>query len=176
MARSRRVRNVVQRGKGAENPAAPPECSHSRRCGRRADPKLFEFYSVPSGTVPAFMVHIVKSVRTSLSVISLVVALVGSTSLSAFVAAVRPVCAAEHHDCAKTPTIKACCCGDPSGTSDHTGPMVSKVTFSGTLVPVAPIVADIVLPASPDASRAAHASPPRSSRVDLPTLFASLLI
>jgi hypothetical protein len=116
------------------------------------------------------------SVRTSLSAIGLVVALVGSTSTSAFMLAVHPVCTAEHHDCGKGPTIRPCCCGDQHSLSDQTGPTAAKVTFNGTLRPVTTVAADVLVPDSPLAFARATASPPRSSPVDLPTLFASLLI
>jgi hypothetical protein len=84
------------------------------------------------------------------------------------------MCAAEHHGCGNGPTIKPCCCGH--GTSDQAGPTVARVTFNGTLRPVATVAADMFVPGSPHAFARSNASPPRSSPVDLPTLFACLLI
>jgi hypothetical protein len=118
----------------------------------------------------------VKSVRSSLSAIIVIVALAGSTGLSAFLPLIHPACTAMHHDCGQAPTLKACCCGDQSNISDRIGPTVAKVTCRVTLVRVAAVATDIVVPASPHAFTATHASPPRSSPVDRPTLFATLLI
>jgi len=118
----------------------------------------------------------VKSFRTSLSAISLVLAVIGSSSVSAFIAAAHPICAVKHHDCGNAPTIKPCCCGDQSNISDQAGPTTAKVTFSATLHPVAVVVAAEFVPIPTRAFISAQFSPPRSSPVDLPTLFASLLI
>jgi hypothetical protein len=105
-----------------------------------------------------------------------IIALAGSTGISAFLPLIDPVCTAMHHDCGKAPTLKACCCGDQSNISDRIGPTAVKVTCRVTLLRIAAVAADIVVLASPHAFTAAHASPPRSSPVDRPTLFATLLI
>jgi hypothetical protein len=117
----------------------------------------------------------VKSVCTSLSAISVVVALIGSASVSAFVAGIHPLCTAKQHDCGTGPLIQACCCADQSGTTDQTAPN-AKVTFNVTLLPVAAVAAHLFVPVSTHASMPTVVPPPRSSPVDLPTLFASLLI
>jgi hypothetical protein len=109
-----------------------------------------------------------------LSAVSLVVALVGSAALSAF-GGVHPICAAKQHDCGSGPRIQACCCGDQSSTSDQTAPS-AKVTLNATLLPVAAVAAHMFVPVSKHAFTHALAPRPRSSPVDLPTLFASLLI
>jgi len=121
-------------------------------------------------------IRIVKSVRTSLSAISMVLALIGSSSVSAFIAAAHPICTVKHHDCGDAPTIKPCCCGDQSNLSDQSGPTTEKVTFSTTLLPVAVVAAARIVPTSTPGLTHSQLSPPRSSSVDLPTLFATLLI
>jgi hypothetical protein len=117
----------------------------------------------------------VKSVRTLLSALSVVVALIGSASVSAFVTGAHPICTAKQHDCGTGPKIQACCCGDQSNTSDQTAP-TAKVMVSVTLLPVAAVTANTFVPVSTHAFTPAQAPPPRSSPADLPTLFASLLI
>ena len=141
-----------------------------------ADARYRRFCAVLVGTVPAFMFRNVKSVRTSLSAIIVIVALAGLTGLSAFLPLIHPVCTAMHHDCGQAPTLKACCCGDQSNISDRIGPTAAKVTCRVTLIRVATVVADIAGLASQHAFTTAHASLPRSSSVDRSTLVATLLI
>jgi hypothetical protein len=119
----------------------------------------------------------VKSVRPYITAIGLVITLLGSTSLSAFAAAAHPVCTVKDHDCGKQATIEPWCCGDASNTSDPAGPIVTKVTITATPASVATLFAAIVTPTlMHTAVVRAEASPPRAAPVDLPTLFASLLI
>jgi hypothetical protein len=88
---------------------------------------------------------------------------------------VHPICAARQHDCGKGPTIQACCCGDQSSTSDQTAPS-ARVTVNVTLLPVVAVAANMFVKVSTHAFTHAVVPPPRSSPVDLRTLFASLLI
>lgn len=125
----------------------------------------------------ALVVAIVKSVRASLSAIGLVLAIIASSSMTALMAATHPICTIKEHDCGKVPTIKPCCCGDQGDSARPSGPASAKVIVSVTFFPVALASdADTFAAASTHAITHWPISPPRSSPVDLPTLFASLLI
>jgi hypothetical protein len=83
-------------------------------------------------------------------------------------------CAASHHPCGTTETLRACCCGHvhsrsmPAATETH-GPNASVETAPPVALPAfaqisSPFAALVVQPT------------PRGSPPDLPTLYAALLI
>jgi hypothetical protein len=117
----------------------------------------------------------VKSAPTTLSTIVLLVAVIGITGVPVFAAEVHPVCATKQHDCGRTAKI-TCCCEDQGNTSNQGGPVESRVQLNASLIPAAGVSA---ITGSADLCPMivrAHISPPRAGPVDLPTLFASLLI
>jgi hypothetical protein len=118
----------------------------------------------------------VQSLRKALSAIALAVTTLGMATVPAFAFASHPTCTAKHHDCGKAPTITTCCCGDEQSSQTDSTPGRPRVEVHAnvTAVPVGVDVLDLVT--SAHALVAARTAPPHQSRVDLPTLFASLLI
>lgn len=116
------------------------------------------------------------ALRTKLSTIVLVAAVLTAAGAPVFAAQLHPVCAAKQHDCGTTAKISKCCCDDQGSATNQSGPAEAKVqvaahfsTFTGQFMTTLPTDARWSL-------AHAHASPPRARALDLPTLFASLLI
>jgi hypothetical protein len=84
-------------------------------------------------------------------------------------------CRLPHHDCGTTAKISRCCCDDRSAQSESTlvQERMNVRAHSGSLAAL-PCVAYVALP--PVVSRPIHQPPPWRSLLDLPTLFAALLI
>jgi hypothetical protein len=118
----------------------------------------------------------VRFLRTLRSAACVIIALIGLTHVSAFAAAVHPVCTVHHEHCSKSATIKSCCDGDQSAAQDQTGPLTAKVSISAPSLAVAVLFPIVSAPDLTHALVRAQASPPRAAPVDFPTLFASLLI
>jgi hypothetical protein len=85
-------------------------------------------------------------------------------------------CIAPQHDCDDAPTIIECCCEDASGSGPAT-PAEQRVTVTAAAASMAPAVYSAV-----SALRVQRpvehvtTSSPRTCLLDLPTLFATLLI
>ena len=120
--------------------------------------------------------NIVTRGRPYLTAISLVMALAGSISLSAFAGTAHRVCTTKQHDCGQPETIKPCCCGDQTQSSDPAGPIAAKMKIVPAHAPTAALFAEVVFRAAASIDARGDASPPRAAPVDLPTLFARLLI
>jgi hypothetical protein len=118
----------------------------------------------------------VKSTRSRLPAIVLIAVVVGAIGVPMFAGQIHVLCAPKQHECSPTAKITSCCCDDQGEASNQAGPAEPKVQLNPHQT-FAPAVF-----ASSDASslyRATvrpHTSPPRASPLDLPTLFASLLI
>ena len=116
-----------------------------------------------------------RSPRILLTAVALVVAILGASAAPAFAGFVHRVCVTNQHECGRTAKIAKCCCGDQADTSQKSGPAQSKTQIDTTAASVA-----CAFGPSPDAVpfttmfRAQNAS--RAGPVDLPTLFACLLI
>jgi hypothetical protein len=107
---------------------------------------------------------------------ALLVAVIATTGVPVFAGQVHPLCVTKEHDCGRTAKITQCCCGDQGDTSNQGGPVESRVHLNASLIPTPGVSA---ITGSADLCRMivrAHTSPPRAGPVDLPTLFASLLI
>jgi len=105
----------------------------------------------------------------------LAVAVTTTATMPAFAGRVHPVCTAKHHDCAKAPTIRPCCCRAQDNSSDQGRPIESNVQLPR---PSMPVVADL-FGVPDDLFRPfvrAYSAATRAASPDLPTLFASLLI
>jgi hypothetical protein len=89
--------------------------------------------------------------------------------------ALRQTCMLPHHDCETTAKISKCCCDDGAGRSEST-PVQERVELrvSGTVIAALPHTGQMA--AATGVARPVHTSPPLLCRLDLPTLFASLLI
>jgi len=87
----------------------------------------------------------------------------------------HPVCETKQHDCGKTAKI-SCCCGDLGQLFDASVPAQARTELTKDLA-VALTLPSFVQPVvrQPLLS-AVQASPPRLALLDLPTLFATLLI
>jgi hypothetical protein len=118
---------------------------------------------------------IVKSVRSKLSAIALVGALISAIGGSVFAGQVHPVCVTKHHDCDTATTMASCCCGD-QGASNPSGPTESRVQVGADLSAVSEASATALVHDMHRAMVQPHTSPPRDGPLDFPILFASLLI
>ena len=109
------------------------------------------------------------------SVLVLTISVVTTATMPAFVEAIHPLCLAEH-ECGKTATIGPCCCGEQDNSSNQGGPVESKVQLAKPSMPVA---ADLTFAAPRDVFNpivCPYSWTTRAAPLDLPTLFASLLI
>jgi len=125
------------------------------------------------GTLHAHLIHIVSSLRSVL-----VLALVAIAALNPPVAAqsTHGGCAPKHHACGGTATIAPCCCGDRSDSSNPGGPIESRGQLAADPSPIPVAISAASLTGASNAGASVHISPPRFCPVDLPTLYASLLI
>jgi hypothetical protein len=118
----------------------------------------------------------VKSRRTVLPAVALIVTFLGVTAAPAFAGILHPICAATHHDCGNTTKIASCCCGDEFNGSAQSVPAQARTQVdSGAAVLDGPIVPSSLDPVRLNTMFRALAAP-RAAPVDLPTLFACLLI
>jgi len=121
---------------------------------------------------------LVKSVRTALSALALIVALIGVTTMPAYADQGRgdctPASASAAHDCCKTPVLRACC-SDRSNTHDQGVPVQSRIQVHPNYIP-APAVFVTDLSSRLRAPAASGATAPRAGPVDLPTLLSTLLL
>jgi hypothetical protein len=118
----------------------------------------------------------VKSARQVITAVLLLLSVVAMASAPALAASRHPVCTTQQHDCGKAPTIKPCCCGDQGTGSDEGGPVAAKTRIGATLIAGDFLPVSALLPSAVRTTVSVQTSPPRAVRVDLPTLFASLLI
>jgi hypothetical protein len=118
----------------------------------------------------------VKTLRVSLSAVRLVITLIVMTNLSAFAAVTHPVCPVHHQHCSNDATIKSCCERDQNTAPDQTGPLAEKVTVGAPSMVVAVLFPIVAAPEPTHALVRAQASSPRAAPVDLPTLYATLLV
>jgi len=89
--------------------------------------------------------------------------------------ALHQTCMLPHHDCGTTAKISKCCCDDGAGRSESTPvPERVEIRVSGTAIAALPHTGQIA-PMTLIAT-SVHTSPPGLYRLDLPTLFAALLI
>ena len=118
---------------------------------------------------------IVKCARTTITAIALVVAMIGAASVPAVAVMVHPVCAANQHDCGSNVKVTKCCCRDARDTSSQNGPVQSRVAMRADLTAHPFVVVAAASGVRCGATRRSRIAR-RASPVDLPTLFASLLI
>jgi hypothetical protein len=132
--------------------------------------------AISSGTVSAVTLDIVKSVRTALSAMTLLVAMTATATVPAFAGLLHPVCASTQHDCGQTPKIVSCCCGDEHASPTESTPVQSRVQIRADFSSMPAVTSALQVAMTPHARTPVHTSPPNRGVVDLPTLFSSLLI
>jgi hypothetical protein len=108
---------------------------------------------------------------------ALVVAIVATTSGSAFAQNRHPACEAKQHECGQTAKISSCCCGDLGAPRDNGTPAQSRIDVaSGVAAANLAPQFDQPKPATDAAVIAIQSSPPGLAPLDLTTLFVCLLI
>jgi hypothetical protein len=118
----------------------------------------------------------VAGLRTKLAALALITGLLAAAGGSLFAQDTHPACAAKQHDCGKATRISECCCGDPGAARDAGAPARSRTELSRD-TSVALTLPQFVRSVQPaPLSSAVQTSPPRLCLLDLPTLFATLLI
>jgi hypothetical protein len=112
--------------------------------------------------------------RFKLTVLSLVLALLATSSLS-FAQGLTQACVSQQHQCDAVPTISDCCCESSSGQPSTPAEQRVAVANASTLSTPPAVLSTVGLT---DRSKRLHVSlvSPRVSRLDLPTLFSTLLI
>lgn len=132
--------------------------------------------SVTVGTRSALRSDAVTRLRIRIAALAIIAGLLTGASASALAGGRNAVCVAKQHDCGKTARITSCCCGDAGAQDDASTPAQSRVETTPAVVATAvlPLFVDIVPATHP--APAVHTSPPGMWLVDLPTLFATLLI
>jgi hypothetical protein len=118
----------------------------------------------------------VVSRRIRLLAALLVTAVIATTGAPLVAAHFHPLCAAKQHECGRTAAIAACCCGD-QGQSPADSSLVQprvEARVDTTATPVRHT--DVLALATLKPAIAIPTSPPRLCLLDLPTLFATLLI
>ena len=125
-----------------------------------------------------YTLDIVKSVRSVLSAVALIVAFVGASIVPAYAGQARPACgppaATAAHECCKTPILKACCT-NRSDQSRQSGPTQPRVQVNPNFTAVPPIFV-VDLASAFRTTGAIQPTPPRAGPLDLPTLLSTLLI
>lgn len=116
----------------------------------------------------------VTRIRLQFAALSAVSAILVMTA-APLAQALHQSCMLPHHDCGTTAKISKCCCDDGAGRSEST-PVQERVEIrvSGTAIAALPHTG----PSAPATlvATSVHTSPPPLHRLDLPTLFAALLI
>jgi hypothetical protein len=118
----------------------------------------------------------VNSLRASLSSIAVVASLLATIGGPLLAQATHPVCTAKHHECDKTATVSDCCCGDQGSPLADSTPAQSRVEVRGDLSPMLALPSFVHTAPAPQPLSPVQTSPPRLCLLDLPTLFATLLI
>jgi hypothetical protein len=98
------------------------------------------------------------------------------TAGSLFANHFHDVCAARQHHCGEMARITQCCCGDQSLARHESTPVQVRVEerVDFTMIAEVPNAEPTIIPAMVGAF--IQPSPPFLKRLDLPTLFATLLI
>ena len=150
-----------------------PVFRRSLRSGDEIGPVLLGFFN---GTPGARDRSVVTRLRTRCSALAVIVGLVAATAGPLFAQDRHPVCETRQHDCGKPTKISSCCCGDLGQFRDASVPAQPRTELTKD-VAVTVILPSFVQPVARHAlPSAAQTSPPRLALLDLPTLFASLLI
>lgn len=114
--------------------------------------------------------------RTTFAALSLVVAMTTASAGNVFATSRHPVCEAKQHECGQVAKISSCCCGDLGAPRDSGVPAQARIdVVGGTADVAAPPHCAQVATISAD-HNSIHTSPPGLYLVDIPTLFATLLI
>jgi len=117
----------------------------------------------------------VSTLRVRLSALAIIAVIVVTNGAVLFAAEQHDACAMVHHDCERTPTIRPCCC-DGHTSSNQGAPVESRVQVGADVSAVPLVLASVTPTDAHHLSVHVHTSPPRIVPLDLPTLFAALLI
>ena len=126
--------------------------------------------------VPARSIRTVKSVRTVTSAVALLIAVFAGATGPALIGLAHPVCLANHHECGKEPSIRACCCGDAQASQTDSTPVQSRVQVRADFVSLTVVTSAVQVALTPHVLVPVYTSPPHLPSHDLPILFATLLI
>ena len=120
---------------------------------------------------------VTRLLRTKCLALALIVGFLPATAGPMFAQDRHPVCETKHHDCGKPAKISSCCCGDLGQFRDASVPAQARTELTKD-VAVTLTLPSFVQPVTrqPLLLSAVQASPLRLALLDLPTLFATLLI
>jgi hypothetical protein len=119
----------------------------------------------------------VLELRLRLSALALVTVVAATNGAAVLAAAQQPApCVTQHHACDKTTAIRPCCCDPHGDVSNQGGPIESRVQIGADVSAVPLVLAAVTLDGQAQRSGRVNTSPPRIVPLDLPTLFATLLI
>jgi hypothetical protein len=114
--------------------------------------------------------------RSGFPALVVLIAVLGTAVAPAFAGLAHPMCASKQHDCGRTPAFTKCCCGDEQSSAAQSSPVQSRTELRVDLSPMPAATSAVHVALTPHARIAVHTSPPDRGLVDLPTLFATLLI
>lgn len=125
-----------------------------------------------------YCVNTVGSLHRLLAVSAVIAALLASMAAPAIAAQLQaPPCPVQRHECRQELKIRPCCCDDHGNASDQGGPVESRVRVTADLSSApADDPQDTYLTSARSANARVHTSPPNLYLLDLPTLFACLLL
>jgi hypothetical protein len=117
----------------------------------------------------------VTALPTRIAALFVVAGMIAGAGGSALASMAHPVCTAHDHDCGAPARLADPCCGD-AGTPPDATPAQSRieVTHGASAAVPLPVFACAIPPLAP--ARAVRTSPSRTCLLDLPTLFATLLL
>jgi hypothetical protein len=118
----------------------------------------------------------VTGLRRKIAALALVAGILAATGGSVFALDRHAACAAKQHDCGTSATISSCCCGDQGAVLNETTAAQPRVEIQAGLSAVPAFPHIIHVAPTPQALSAVQTSPPRLCLLDLPTLFATLLL
>jgi hypothetical protein len=95
---------------------------------------------------------------------------------SVFSQAAHPICVAKHHDCGQIARMSSCCCGDQDVSRNDSTPGQSRTDVRPDMSVTPSFSFAVYFATGPNLASAIQTSPPRLCSLDLPTLFAALLI
>jgi hypothetical protein len=118
----------------------------------------------------------VRDLRKRVAAVALIAGILAATGALAFAGDRHPVCVVRQHDCGAPVRISSCCCGDQGTTRRDTTPAQPRIDIQADLSSSPTLEHVVAAIATPQRTPAVHTSPPGSCLLDLPTLFATLLI
>jgi hypothetical protein len=164
--------------RGAEGTGNGKSASLTTEKRRKRNTFLWETCKESAWNGVCSWISIVKSLRTAVSALAVIVALISVTIAPVSAGPAGDACTPTStvkaaHDCCKTPVLKACC-SERSDWPNQGAPAQSRVQLNPNII-AAPAIFVVDL-SSGVRTIAAEQAAPRAGPTDLPTFLSTLLI